>query len=826
MKQVVSIWAIAALLLTGGMIRVCGATNYWDNNGDTAGFGTAGGVWGTESKWSVDSTGASVPAVTDTTIDDDLIFGTATSGLAAGTITVNGINQAFRSMTFGAASGVITLSNGTLNLAAPVSAIAVNNTSNTIASVLAGTNGLGLYIGVDTVYTNYLTTSFVTLFPNTVLSHYTGIAAIMNGAAIGRVPGMPFFYSNSGTNATVQIQAYSGGYTKCVKIELVQSGADIVGRAVYAKYNPNGLNVLGFDFDTGGTTVGVATSDGSYNYGVCETRLVSAHLLSLTGVNTYSGSTTIGSGTLEIGGGGQLGGGVYTSAIINAGQFIYNSTSNQIFSGPLSGSGSLVKQSPGKVSTLIAYTNFLPATPTTATVVPSAWLAECTGADGIIGGGSIGGGNSTVPADAYFFTNTGANVTYQLQRIDGNWLKCVKVELLQSGTNVVGRVLYAKYVEKSNPLGYNFDLGGNVMNIATAINVGGYGAAQTVLTFMRHPTLTLSGVNSYIGGTVVSGGQLEATGNASALSSAGPITVNAGGELVLKVAGLAVGNIGGVGNGNPITVNSGGTLTLAAFCNIGQTRSVTLDGGTLNSIITEAGDSCNYVNNLTLKNGAKVIGYQLRTGYFNDSTYVAAGTNASSIDAGINMVNGDRGQPIALTFNVADVTGNALTDLFVPGVIRDYNTGPLSGLPMIKTGAGTLEFSGVNTHVGPITIAAGTLALQTNLALNVGNPITLSGGTLAMGAFTNAVGTLTVVSNSVIALGEGQLAFADSSTTNWANALTLTGTLEAHTLRFGTNATALTSAQLAAIKLNGGHVILKSDGYLAPGPKGMLIYVH
>ncbi|MDX9866920.1 MAG: hypothetical protein RBT78_03240, partial [Kiritimatiellia bacterium] len=61
MKRNMSAWSMAVLVLTGGMAQVHGATNYWDNNGDAAGLGTAGGVWGAEAGWSDDATGNSEP---------------------------------------------------------------------------------------------------------------------------------------------------------------------------------------------------------------------------------------------------------------------------------------------------------------------------------------------------------------------------------------------------------------------------------------------------------------------------------------------------------------------------------------------------------------------------------------------------------------------------------------------------------------------------------------------------------------------------------------------------------------------------------------------
>jgi hypothetical protein len=122
---------------------VSAATNYWDANGTDAGFGTASGTWGLDANWSTkQNTGDTVPDVTDTMADDDLFFGTRDTGLETGTVKVDGTNQAFRTMTFGAASGAITLTGGTLNLAKPSSRILINNGADTIASALAGTNDL------------------------------------------------------------------------------------------------------------------------------------------------------------------------------------------------------------------------------------------------------------------------------------------------------------------------------------------------------------------------------------------------------------------------------------------------------------------------------------------------------------------------------------------------------------------------------------------------------------------------------------------------------------------------------------------------------------
>jgi autotransporter-associated beta strand protein len=63
--------------------------------------------------------------------------------------------------------------------------------------------------------------------------------------------------------------------------------------------------------------------------------------LTLSGVNAYSGNTTINAGILRITGSGQLGEGNYSGYIINNGTLQYRSSVSQIFWRSLTGSGSL-----------------------------------------------------------------------------------------------------------------------------------------------------------------------------------------------------------------------------------------------------------------------------------------------------------------------------------------------------------------------------------------------------------------------------------------------------------------------------------------------------
>ncbi|TAE77911.1 MAG: PEP-CTERM sorting domain-containing protein [Verrucomicrobia bacterium] len=115
---------------------------YWDNNSTTSGFGAAGGTWGTDAFWTLDSSGAfGVAGISNPLITDDLNFGSSTLGLAAGTVAITGSVNA-QSLTFGSASGALVVSGGTKITLGGTGNVSVNNSSGTISTTLDGTVGL------------------------------------------------------------------------------------------------------------------------------------------------------------------------------------------------------------------------------------------------------------------------------------------------------------------------------------------------------------------------------------------------------------------------------------------------------------------------------------------------------------------------------------------------------------------------------------------------------------------------------------------------------------------------------------------------------------
>lgn len=397
---------LAALLLLAHLATVSAyaANYYWDTNGATAGFGTAGGTWaaptpGPTTGWSTDSTGASAIGSVTTAHGDSTRFGTDAVGLAAGTITISG-TVSTSNLFFGKGSGPITLTGDTISLATGGSQIRAHSGSgstnamtidndiaklsgtlqvgrqNTIGEdyifngVISGATGMDLrprngaaYVAFNGVNTFPANIGLVTgqLNVNTVAnsgvacSLGTGSTITMGGFG-GQQPLL--WYTGAGAGSTNRtIRAISTSSSRIV----AQDGAlDLTG-----SLTTHGGGTYPFQFngtaDTGTNTVSGVISDGSGTIRVVVAHTTPQHgpgeqgYWRFTGVNTYTGTTTVqNSSRIIIDGAGQLGSGTYASAVnINGnGTFEYSSTANQTITGTVQGTGTggLVKSDSGMLS--------------------------------------------------------------------------------------------------------------------------------------------------------------------------------------------------------------------------------------------------------------------------------------------------------------------------------------------------------------------------------------------------------------------------------------------------------------------------------------------
>jgi uncharacterized repeat protein (TIGR02543 family) len=200
------------------------------------------------------------------------------------------------------------------------------------------------------------------------------------------------------------------------------------------------------------------------------------------------------------------------------------------------------------------------------------------------------------------------------------------------------------------------------------------------------------------------------------------LTVN-NGTLKLAVTSpeLAYNNPGGVGDGGTITVNAGATLDLAGKYNLGYTQPLVIHGGTVHISCGFLFDGQQYTENVRFTGGGTITGNAMRLGELGGGVIGVSGSAVATIQTDFFLINasGKTG-----TFDVG-ATGAGGADLTVSGVIADYSGA--TGLPLIKTGAGTLAFTGANTYIGDTTVSQGTLSVNGNSIANTNKLIINSG---------------------------------------------------------------------------------------------------
>jgi fibronectin-binding autotransporter adhesin len=301
---------------------------------------------------------------------------------------------------------------------------------------------------------------------------------------------------------------------------------------------------------------------------------------------------------------------------------------------------------------------------------------------------------------------------------------------------------------------------------------------------LTSPGIIKSGVGSSTisGGNVYGGNNIELVIRTDAASDLLTISsVLNQGSGVLTKSGAGTLTLSGNNTYTGQTHVNAGTLSISANNNLGAESTgatLNLKGGTLQATST-----------FGLFNGTAGTNNRAVT-LLNQSTIEVTGANTLSI-AGVISNNGSAG-PIAPGFN--------------------------------KTGTGTLVLSGANTYTGETIINEGKLALGGHNVLN-GKAITLNGGTLDAGTYTNTLSTLMVSGGASLVLNPGAvLAFADSSAVQWTGTLYINGAFSAGTsLRFGTSSASLSSEQIASLKATGYTLSLDADGYLRGKPSGTII---
>ena len=687
--------------------------------------------------------------------------------ISAGTLALSGTG------TLGASANALKISGGTLDLGGlppPAAAGAVTISGGTIQN------------GTLTASTSYT-------------ANNTGSAAVSANLA-GTVA---LTKSGAGTLTLSGANTYSGGTTISAGT-LALSGTGTLGAAV------NALSISGGTLDLGGLTSptagavtisggtiqnGTLTASTSYTGNNNGPAAVSAILagpaavtksgagtLTLSGVNTYSGSTTVNAGKLVVSS---------TQTSVGAASVANGATLGITASGTTQWSPSSLTLGTSSGATTLEFNNIQNPGTTTAPLNPVA----ATMNNGTVTVKITSISSPTTHSSYPLLGNQGGTTTgYVL----GTQPLGVTGHLAVSGTTLVYIVDTLADIWNAAPPGGFWDVATTPNWTANAVN------NSPVNTFLNGDTIlfndSVAGPQTVTVTAAVTPAIIYVANNTTTDNSATAYTItdttgSIGGSTALNKSGNGSLTLSGQNTYSGGTTLSAGQLNInhggssSANSAIG-TGTLTISDGTIVDN-TGSGDVTLLPNNAQNWNG--------------DFTYAGS---AHSLNLGTGAVTPNGNRQVAVSANTLTVGGS-------------IGGGAIS---LTKAGAGTLTLAGANTYSGGTTISAGTLQLGGSLSTS---GMITDNGNLTINR-NNAVVQGTDFSGSAIT-GSGSFTQAGSGTTTLTAANTYSGatTVSAGTLLVNgstASGSAVSVASGATLGGNGtvnGPVTVNSGGTLSAG---------
>jgi len=502
----------------------------------------------------------------------------------------------------------------------------------------------------------------------------------------------------------------------------------------------------------------------------------------LSAANTFTGTTTIAAGTLQVGSGGTAGSIASSAAITGStgATLVFNRTDNYggSYANPISGGIGLTQAGPGTL-TLSGSNTYTGNTTVSSGVLAISDTTALPGWDtagrlSVASGAALAVGNSVSDASVVTLVSTGSNFLAGsaigfdttagnrtvASAIPGNTLGGLGLVKAGSGTLTLSAANTYTGTTSINA-GTLALTGAGTIASTGAVNATASGATLDI-SGITAAGLTIGSLTGAAGSAVTLGGKSLTVGDATSTTFAGAIG-GSGGSLVKQGSGqltlsgtntftggltvnagevrLSNGNFSNPGMANnasnTLTINNGGTVTMTATDVYGGSGSpyanivtpVVINAG---GLLRNSGNVFNGLGPLTLAGGtlngtspqvASSISFAV-----SGTVAVNGGATSSTISgAGIGLGTGSGRSTV--TFDVAD--GAAAMDLQVSGtLVNGFDTWPTGrASSVVKAGAGLMRLTAANTYTGSTSIAAGILEIASGGSINATSGIAVNGAT-------------------------------------------------------------------------------------------------
>jgi autotransporter-associated beta strand protein len=648
------------------------------------------------------------------------------------------------------------------------------------------------------------------------------------------------------SGATLAVNAGGSG-----EFTAATSGAGSIGNVLGTTSFASG-SYFGIDTTNAGT-LGL-TYAGSIG-GSLGFQKLGGNTLIFTAANTFTGTTAVSGGTLQLGDGVTCNGSVAGNITDNATLAFANPLS-QAYSGAISGSGGLVSGGTGGL-TLNGTNSYTGGTTVNAGALTATGAMSASG-NILVNGGTLTVATASLPALAGLVTV--ASGSFVMNGTSSNVTLTGAVDQSGGAVTFTGSAgsqggLNGAYVLSGGSFYMSFGNPEYMSSAAALFSVSGGTANIPSRIWLGNGSNTYgipgAGIMDVSGGSVLATtygdfnvGYAVGVGNAVSM-----LNVRGSGFISVPNVPVTIAAMSDNYNGGSLgQVNlSGGTLQskgLRSSSYGGAVATFDFDGGVLRASLSPsanfmAGLSGAYVypaggtidtNGQTITINQPLLaaaGYGVYPGGVNDGTITETGSGgAGYIAPPVVQITGTAGSTGYGAAAVADVSGGAVTGITITNPGQGYRAGesltatftgggtstvaasitisgsaflqPISSFPqngLTKQNSGTLVLTGpTSNYTGPTTVTAGTLGIGIDANLGNSNQIDLDGGALHMGGGISAV--------SLISGGSGYTAFPTVSGTG--NAYVLPSCEIAGITISGTNFTTAPTLTISAPNLANG----------------------